>query len=140
LSFAGRLAVARFTAGELEVMRVLWRHGGEMKPPEVRDAMPRPIKDPALRSYLTILLDKGHVSRRRVGRAYYYRAVTPSESAFAARLRALVDTFCNGSTKSLVRHLIKAEQLSEDELIELKQLAEAEDEAPADGERGEAVE
>ncbi len=129
--------MAKFTAGELEVMRVLWKHRAEMKPADVRDAMPRPIKDSALRSYLTILLKKGHVSRRRIGRAYHYRAITPSESAFSTRLRALVDTFCNGSTRALVSRLIKEEQLSERELIELRRLAEDEgDKTPATG-RGE---
>jgi BlaI family penicillinase repressor len=129
--------VAKFTAGELEVMRVLWRHGTEMKPAQIRDAMPRPIKDSALRSYLTILLKKGHVARRRLGKAYFYRFITPSESAFATRLRALVETFCNGSTKALVRRLIRSEQLSEAELLELKRLAEAADEDAAGGAQGE---
>ena len=59
----------RFTPGELKVMRLLWEHG-ELKPAELQERFPEPIKNPALRSYLTTLLEKGHVTRRRVGKAY----------------------------------------------------------------------
>ena len=59
----------RFTPGELKVMRLLWEHG-EMKPADLQKRFPEPIKNPALRSYLTTLLEKGHVTRRLVGKAY----------------------------------------------------------------------
>jgi len=35
--------MARFTAGEMEVMRILWEHG-ELKPSEIQRRFPRPIK------------------------------------------------------------------------------------------------
>jgi BlaI family transcriptional regulator, penicillinase repressor len=113
----------RFTPGELKVMTLLWEHG-ELKPSELQDRFTEPIKNPALRSYLTTLLEKGHVVRRRVGRAYYYKAVTRSRSAFRTMLGELVDTYCGGSIQSLVMNIIRAERLSEDELLKLKQLAD----------------
>jgi BlaI family penicillinase repressor len=115
----------RFTDGELEVMRVLWKHG-EMKPAEIQAEFPREIKNPALRSYLTILLEKGHVTRRLKGKAYHYKAKTSRESAFRATYRMLADTFCDGSTESLLCRLIKSENLSDAELLELKRLADEE--------------
>jgi BlaI family transcriptional regulator, penicillinase repressor len=113
----------RFTPGELKVMKLLWEHG-ELKPAELQDRFPEPIKNPALRSYLTTLLEKGHVVRRRVGRAYYYKAATRSRSAFRTMLSELVDTYCGGSIQSLVMNIIRTERLSEDELLKLKQLAD----------------
>ena len=47
-----------------------------LKPSEIQKLYPTPIKNSALRSYLKILMDKGHVSRRKVGKAYEYQAVT----------------------------------------------------------------
>ena len=47
----------RFTPGELSVMRILWTHG-ESKPADIQKMFPEPIKNPALRSYLTILVEK----------------------------------------------------------------------------------
>ena len=117
----------RFTSGELKVMRILWTHG-EMKPAEIQREFPHQIKNPALRSYLTILLEKGHVTRRRRGRAYYYRAKTKRESTFRSMLRELVNSCCGGSTEALLCRLIKSENLSEKDLLELKRLAEGETE------------
>lgn len=115
--------MTQFTAGELEVMQVLWEHG-ELKPAEIQRHFSRTIKNSALRSYLSILLEKGHVSRRLKGKAYYYRARTKQTSAFRSRLRELVDTFCGGSTNALLLNLIRSERLSEDELLELRRLAD----------------
>ena len=111
-----------FTPGELAVMRLLWEHG-EMKPSEIEARFPEPIKNPALRSYLTILVEKGHVSRRRVGKAFYYRPITRQTSAFRRTLRQLVDAYCGGSTEALLLSLIRAEKLTAEELLELQRLA-----------------
>ena len=113
----------RFTPGELNVMQLLWEHG-EMKPGEIQDLFPEPIKNSALRSYLTILLDKGHVARRKVGKAYFYKAITRQNSAFCQTLRELVNGYCEGSTQALLMNLLRAEKLSDDELLKLKRLAE----------------
>ena len=82
------------------------------------------IKNAALRSYLTILVDKGHITRRRVGRAYYYKAKTRRETAFRSTLRHLIDAFCDGSSEALIARLIRAERISEEELLEIKRLAD----------------
>jgi predicted transcriptional regulator len=114
--------MASFTPGEMSVMRLLWEHGA-LKPSELQQLYPEPIKNPALRSYLTILLNKGHVTRRKVGKAYYYQAVTARQSAFRTKLQELADSFCNGSTQSLLMNLIRSEKLSEAELLALRQMA-----------------
>ena len=59
--------MSRFTQGELEVMRILWEHG-ELKPAEIHAHFPRKINNPSLRSYLAILLEKGHVVRAPGGK------------------------------------------------------------------------
>ena len=114
------------TPGEVVVMQILWEHG-EQKPADIQARFPEPIKNPALRSYLKILVDKGHVSRRKVGKAFFYRAITKRQRAWRSSLREVVDSYFNGSTRELVLNLIRNEKLTEDELIELKRLA---DESP----------
>ncbi len=116
-------AMSSFTAGELEIMRILWDHG-EQKPSEIQDWYPRPIKNAALRFQLKILLEKGHIVRRKIGKAYYYRAVTPRKGAFKKMVRRVAEIYCQGSTVGLIAELIKTEKLSEAEIRELKQLAE----------------
>ena len=113
----------RFTKGELEVMRILWEHG-ELKPAEIEGRFPWKIKNSSLRSYLAILLEKGHLSRRRVGKAYYYRAKTRRESAFRSMVRDVTRVCCDGSVEVLLCQLIRSEKLSEEDLLELKRLSE----------------
>jgi len=128
--------MSRFTPGELKVMRLLWEHG-EMKPAELQERFPEPIKNPALRSYLTTLLEKGHVTRHRDGKAYYYKAVTRSRSAFRTMLDELVDAYCDGSMQALVMNIIRSEKLSEEELLTLKRLADEEKKTPPGQHQGE---
>jgi BlaI family transcriptional regulator, penicillinase repressor len=121
--------MAGFTAGEIQVMRILWE-AGELKPSEIQERFPRPIKNAALRSYLTILVEKGHLVRRRVGNAFYYRPKTRRASTFRSMLGELVNTFCNGSTEALLCHLLAKEKLSEEELLELQRMARQQPPAP----------
>ena len=115
----------KFTENELEVMKILWE-GGELKPSEIQEAFPVPIKNPALRSHLSFLLEKGHVTRRLSKGAYYYKAKTRKESAFRHMYGSLVDAFFEGSTESLLCHLVKSEKLSNETIRELKELIEIE--------------
>jgi len=112
-----------FTQGELEVMRILWTRG-ELKPAEIHGHFPRKIKNASLRSYLMILLEKGHVVRRRVGKAYYYRAKTRRESTFRSMLHDLTRICCDGSVETLLCQLIRNEKLSDADLLALKRLSE----------------
>ena len=114
--------MVRFTAGEMEVMRILWDHG-ELKPAEIQKQFPRPIKNAALRSYLTILVEKGHLVRRSKGKAFYYRPKTKRESTFRSMLGELVNTFCGGSSEALLCHLLAKEKLSPKDLLEVDNVA-----------------
>ncbi len=116
--------MSRFTRGELEVMRILWEYG-EMKPAEIHARFPRKIKNSSLRSYLAILVEKGHVMRHRVGKAYHYLAKTRRESTFRAMLRDLTHVCCDGSVEMLLCQLIRTQKLSEADLIDLKRLSES---------------
>ena len=128
------LHMSRFTRGELIVMQMLWQHG-ELKPSQMQTHFPEPIKNPALRSYLTILVDKGHVARRKVGKAFFYRAVTPQQSAFGAMLRELIDGYCQGSARALLLNLIRREKLTAADLVELKRLADEKPAPPSESRR-----
>lgn len=116
--------MANLTKAETEVMQILWEHG-ELKPAEIEEKYPQPIKNAALRFQLRILLEKGHVSRRKVGKAFYYQAVTPREGAFKKMARRMAEIFCRGSAAGLVAELIKNEKFTPEEIRELQALAAA---------------
>ncbi|MHC4526297.1 MAG: BlaI/MecI/CopY family transcriptional regulator [Planctomycetota bacterium] len=118
-----KLAMASFTGTELEVMKILWEHG-ELKPSEIQDRYSRPIKNAALRFQLKVLLEKGHVARRKIGKAYYYQAATARQGAFKRMARRMAEVYCRGSAAGLIAELIKTEKLTKTEIRELQRVAE----------------
>ncbi len=118
----GNEEMTQFTDGEIEVMQVLWEHG-EMKPADIEQRFPREISNMALRAALRVLLEKGHVSRRKVGKAYFYKATTPQQTAMRAMTRKMADVFAGGSTFGLIAQLLKSESLSDEHLEELRRIA-----------------
>lgn len=115
----------KLTEVELDVMRVLWEHG-ELKPAEIMEHFPRQVKNSAMRSFLNVLVRKGHVTRRRVGKAFLYQAKTQSEPMLNSLLRRTIDVFFSGSSQALLCRLIRSEKLSAEQLLELKRIAEGE--------------
>lgn len=118
-----------FTPSELEVMQVLWEHGA-LKPAQIQERFPRPIRNAALRSVLLILLDKNHVRRRKEGKAFFYEAVTPREGTLRKMTRRLAETFCGGSTAALIAHLLRTEKLSDEDIRVLHAIATEKLQAP----------
>ena len=112
-----------FTTGELEVMQILWEDG-ELKPAEIQEKYSRPIKNAALRFQLKILLEKNHVCRRKVGKAYYYKAKTPRKGAFKRMVQRMADVYCQGSCAGHIAELIKTQKLSDEEIQTLRELAD----------------
>ena len=114
--------MSSFTSTELEVMKILWEHG-ELKPAEIQDRYSRPVKNAALRFQLKVLLEKGHITRRKVGKAFLYKALTPRSGTLRKMVRHMAGVYSQGSTAGLIAELIKTEKLSEQDLLELKALA-----------------
>jgi len=121
--------MSSLTENELEVMNILWRHG-ELKPAEMQDHYPRPIQNAALRFQLKVLLEKKHITRRKVGKAYYYRAATLRDGVLRKMIRRLSEVFSQGSTMGLIAELIQQEKLSPEEIRKLQKLAQTQTPSP----------
>jgi len=107
---------------ELEVLRVLW-DCGELKPAAIQDQFEWDIENPTLRSVLVGLVDKQFATRRKQGKAFFYKAKTRRRSQFLRSMKRMADVFAGGSTADLILQLLKQEKLSPDEVEELKRLA-----------------
>ncbi|MFB3789436.1 MAG: BlaI/MecI/CopY family transcriptional regulator [bacterium] len=114
--------MVQFTPGEWEIMRILWKHGA-LKPAELQELYPRPIKNAAMRAALRVLVEKGHVIRRKKGKAYYYEAKTPEQSALKNMVQRLKEVFYGGSSAALISHLMETEKLSPEDIKELRRVA-----------------
>jgi len=124
---------------ELEVMQVVWR---SPEPANVREVMDivnqdrsRPLAYNTLQTMLTILRDKGVVvAEPGPGRAHVFRARLSRKEVTTHMVGDLVQRLFEGESKPLLLHLMDQENLSRDELRELRDAVERQlddGEAPA---------
>jgi BlaI family transcriptional regulator, penicillinase repressor len=114
--------MADLNKNELEAMRILWS-GPELKPAEIQDRFTWSIENATLRSVLAQLVEKRLVSRRRRGKAFFYRARAARETLLSTMTRRMAQVFTGGSTADLIAQLIKIEKLSPEEIAELRSAA-----------------
>ncbi|HMO87333.1 MAG TPA: BlaI/MecI/CopY family transcriptional regulator [Lacipirellulaceae bacterium] len=124
----------RLTAGELELLQMLWRESS-VTILEAQRALGLPIGYTTVQTRLNRLVTKGVVRRTRERPARYSAAVTPADVR-QGDLDLLVERVSEGRAAPLVAHLLERHAVSPDELAELKRLvAEAERRTREEGRR-----
>ncbi len=124
--------MAELNKNELECMRILWGLGPS-KPAEIEAAFGWPIENATLRSALRQLVEKGQSKRRKVGKAFVYRAAAGRGRTLSKMSRRMAQVFTGGSTAGLIMELLKSESLSPEEIAELRRIAEERATAPERG-------
>lgn len=108
---------------ELEAMRILWERGPS-KPSEIQEEFGWSIENATLRSVLRVLVEKGHVSRRKEGKAFIYRARSSQRGVLTSMARLMARAFCGGDPAHLIAQLIRIEKLSDEEIRNLRHIAD----------------
>ena len=119
----GRPKTPQLTEAEQRIMAVLWEHG-EASVRQVTEAL-HEAHGLAYTSVLTIMRimsDKGYLAFRKEGRAYIYRPLLTRAGARRSALRSIVSSLFDGSAQSLAQHLVDDEQLTLDDIEELRTL------------------
>ncbi|HET9741156.1 MAG TPA: BlaI/MecI/CopY family transcriptional regulator [Terriglobales bacterium] len=111
------------TEAELRLMDVLWTKGSATVQ-QVLDALPR---SPALayNSVLTtirVLERKGYVQHKKDRRAHIYSPVVDRGDASRSAVRQVVSRFFKNSHQLLVLNVLQDEQISSEELNNLRKL------------------
>ena len=109
---------------ELEIMQVLWERG-EATVEDLADAFDKaekPLAPSSFRTMLSILKEKGYVTRRRAGRGFVYEARVPAENARKSILTDLISRVFDGSASDLVAALVKDGMVSADDLSKARAL------------------
>ena len=104
-------------------MRILWEKG-PLRPAEIQELFAWRIDNGTLRSVLRVLMEKGHLKRRKVGNAFVYRANASRQRLQSRMAWLMADVFTGGSTADLIAQLIKTEKLSSREIEELSRITE----------------
>jgi BlaI family transcriptional regulator, penicillinase repressor len=109
------------TEQELEIMKVVW----ELQTATVRDVYEallrrRKIAYTTVMTMMNILEQKGYLKKRQEDRAYVYLSARPQKQVIAAMVREFIQRVFNGSAEPLLAHLVEDEQLTEQDLEEIR--------------------
>lgn len=112
------------TEVELEFMQVVWA-ADEVTTEDVLAALKkqgRELSDGSVRKVLSILMEKGYVSRRREGRAFVYKARVPAHKATRNMVADLLTRAFDGSAALMVAALLDAGDVSEKDLKDIRRM------------------
>jgi predicted transcriptional regulator len=115
-----RAKAPRLSAGEMEILQMLWRHPG-VALSEAQAGLGRSIGYTTVQTRLNRLVEKGVVTRTADRPARYTAAVAPADVS-AGHLDLLLERVSGGSVVPLVTHLVRDRRLSAAEIAELKEL------------------
>ena len=113
----------RLSAGELEMLQMLWRDG-PVTLSEAQRGLRRMIGYTTVQTRLNRLVDKGVVARTSQ-RPAKYRAAVSADDVSAGHLGLLLERVSDGSIVPLVAHLMKGRRLSGEEIVALRKLISA---------------
>lgn len=110
----------RLTAGELELLEVLWTHAG-VTISQAQAALGREIGYTTVQTRLNRLVEKG-VAARSEERPSQYSAAVSSDDVSRDDLDSLLDRVTSGRVVPLIAHLVRDRNLSAAELEEIRRL------------------
>ena len=113
----------KLTNAELEIMHVVWElEGGTVR--EVHESLNkrRPLAYTTVMTMMNILEEKGHLTRRKQGRAYLYEPVRPKSQVISGMVDDFLGRVFDGSAQPLLLSLIKDRKLSKKDLEEIARM------------------
>lgn len=117
---AKRVKIPRLTAGEIELLGILWQ-AGSVTIAEAQRLFPRPVGYTTVQTRLNRLVKKGVALKSDDRPARYAPAIT-REQVSAGDLRFLLDGVTGGRVVPLVAHLVRERSLPRQEIEDLKRL------------------
>ena len=112
---------------QLEIMRILWRRGCATAR-EITEEMGRTqrIAHSTVQTLLRQLQAKGAVTYDVEDRTFVYRPLYQQSEVTESATQELLTRLFNGSVYSLMAHLLKHEEISDDDLARLRELIDKE--------------
>jgi predicted transcriptional regulator len=95
--------------GTEEVQRVLQRSGRE-------------LSDGSVRKVLSILVKKGHLTRRKIGRSFLYKAKIPQNKANIKMVQDLLKRGFRGSPSLMMAALLESRTVNKHDMKRIQQL------------------
>jgi predicted transcriptional regulator len=113
----------KLTDTELEIMHVVWElDGGTVRQVHELLNKQRPLAYTTVMTMMNILEEKGHLTRRKEGRAYRYEPVRPKNQVISGMVDDFVGRVFEGSAAPLVVSLVKDKKISKKDLDEIARM------------------
>ena len=112
------------TEVELEFMQVIWG-AGEVTTEDVMNALRtqgRDLSDGSVRKMLSILVEKGYLTRRREGRSFLYKPAVGKDQATQSMAADLLRRAFGGRAALMVAALMEGSDVREEDIAEIKKL------------------
>lgn len=119
-----RRKTSTFTEVELEFMHVVWE-SGEVGTEEVQRVFRRSgreLSDGSIRKVLSILVKKGHLTRRKAGRSFLYKAKIPQKKANIKMVQDLLKRGFRGSPSLMMAALLESRTVNKRDMKRIQQL------------------
>jgi BlaI family penicillinase repressor len=116
--------IPRISDAEWEVMKVVWG-SGPCSTSEIVEALVRadPSRHPkTIKTYLGRLAAKKALGFRKEGRGYLYRALVTESECVKAVSKSFLERVFGGSMRPMLAHFVESNELSTEEIQELKRL------------------
>ena len=120
-----------FTEVELEFMHVIWNQK-EVSTENIQNALREKgheLSDGSIRKILSILMRKGHLKRRRVGRGFLYRAKEQKDQAHKNIVQDILRRAFEGSATLMVAALLDSKDVNKNDIEEIKRLIQNHEES-----------
>jgi predicted transcriptional regulator len=103
------LPLEELSRRERQIMDALYRLGSGSAA-EIRELLTDPPTYTAVRTHLTLLEEKGHVTHQTDGPRYVYSPVVPREEMGQRMIDGVVRSFFNNSVEQVLTALVKRDQ------------------------------
>ncbi len=114
---------AELSRAEFEVMQVLWKSDKPQKIQEVMDGLASSKwKYNTVGTLLLRMEEKGAVISEKINRTIYYTAVLDEKEYIRQQTKSFIKRLYNGSAKELAVSLFKDEDMSESDILEIRQM------------------
>lgn len=116
----------KISEAESRVMEILWQAREPRSAEDIVDAIAdaQNWQEATVKTLLNRLLKKRAITATRDGRRYLYRAIARRGDYIHAESASLLDRLFGGRVAPLVAHFSQRDQLSDDDIAELRALIE----------------
>lgn len=118
------MSLMNISEAESQVMEVFWSTEGSLSADDVVAAMhnDRDWSAGTIRTFLTRLVKKRALTATRDGRRYLYRPLIRRQDYVDHQSRKVIDRLFGGRVASFITHFSERQNLSRDDIKELKRL------------------